>query len=400
MYADFENEIKKAAESLKKQDPSRVILFHHNDADGLSSGSIVSRACERQGWDVRRYCLEKPYPAVVQFLKNNLIEPADVVIFADFGSGMASTLKSFFSDQAAFIICDHHSIDPDFVPSPNFYLLNPVKFDIKGYIECSASAVCYLFAKALSLENTDCAVAGVLGAIGDRHFENGELKGVNEQIFIEARKAGEIFLEDTYRLYNSPGYSCIEIADGLDILGGIAYFRGGPDIAVKTLTEIPGTVERHFVRQYEGEYNEAYGKLVSNLQLNTASSQFQSFELPEEFNSMGVKTVGLVCDRLIRDKQVSEDCYIVGFQRIPDRIPGIGPFLFDSYKVSFRVPPELFGRVKKQQEPSLPWLIQQISGDLNCFVDACHPHAAAITISLDKKDLLLEILSGVLEGQD
>ena len=44
----------------------RVQILHHNDADGLSSGAILTRAFERRGFESQRVCLEKPYPAVLE----------------------------------------------------------------------------------------------------------------------------------------------------------------------------------------------------------------------------------------------------------------------------------------------------------------------------------------------
>ncbi|MDH3816197.1 MAG: hypothetical protein OEV48_17010, partial [Acidobacteriota bacterium] len=44
----------------------RVQILHHNDADGLSSGAILTRAFERKEFDVSRVCLEKPYPVVLE----------------------------------------------------------------------------------------------------------------------------------------------------------------------------------------------------------------------------------------------------------------------------------------------------------------------------------------------
>ena len=51
------------AQWLVIQKPQQIILLHHNDADGISAGAILSKALYRYGFDVRRIALEKPYPA-------------------------------------------------------------------------------------------------------------------------------------------------------------------------------------------------------------------------------------------------------------------------------------------------------------------------------------------------
>ena len=59
----------------------RVQVLHHNDADGLSSGAILTRAFERRGYAVRRVCLEKPYPIVLE----RIFEQRDrLIVLTDF----------------------------------------------------------------------------------------------------------------------------------------------------------------------------------------------------------------------------------------------------------------------------------------------------------------------------
>jgi hypothetical protein len=67
-----------------------VVLFHHNDSDGISSAAILTAAFERAGISFRRYCLEKPYPQVVTQILNLHKNEKPRVVVADFGSGMLS----------------------------------------------------------------------------------------------------------------------------------------------------------------------------------------------------------------------------------------------------------------------------------------------------------------------
>jgi len=60
------NAMTAAIDDMKKWPAKTVQLFHHNDADGLSSGAILKAAFERQGYSVRRFSLEKPYPKVLE----------------------------------------------------------------------------------------------------------------------------------------------------------------------------------------------------------------------------------------------------------------------------------------------------------------------------------------------
>jgi len=56
--------MQRAIHEIKKWPDKAVQIFHHNDADGLCSGVILTRAFERNGFEVRRFCLEKPCPAL------------------------------------------------------------------------------------------------------------------------------------------------------------------------------------------------------------------------------------------------------------------------------------------------------------------------------------------------
>jgi single-stranded-DNA-specific exonuclease len=66
MLNNLINAMEQAIRELKQWPEKTVQVFHHNDADGLTSGAILTRALERQGFKVQRSCLEKPYPAVLK----------------------------------------------------------------------------------------------------------------------------------------------------------------------------------------------------------------------------------------------------------------------------------------------------------------------------------------------
>jgi single-stranded DNA-specific DHH superfamily exonuclease len=55
-----------AIREIKGLPNKEVQIFHHNDSDGLSSGAILTKTFERAGFKMNRFCLEKPYPALLQ----------------------------------------------------------------------------------------------------------------------------------------------------------------------------------------------------------------------------------------------------------------------------------------------------------------------------------------------
>jgi hypothetical protein len=116
----------------------------------------------------------------------------------------------------------------------------------------------------------------------------------------------------------------------------------------------------------------------------------QWFTLGESFASFGVKTVGLVCEDLIVKGRVAEDRYLVGFQRVTDAIPGIGPVAINQVKVSMRLPSGVADRVNRGEAPPLTEILPIAAREIGGFVDGCHPHAAAVSIDPGKEQQLLE----------
>ena len=171
----------------------------------------------------------------------------------------------------------------------------------------------------------------------------------------------------------------MELARAVDALGSFGYFRGGPDVAVKGLAE--GFDQRYFDRaaEFRTEYEEVLTSFLKSIDIKQ-SAHLNWFTVGEHFNQMGVKTVGLICEH-IRDNEISDTGkYIAGFQPIPDKIPGLGPVQFGEVKVSMRVPPALMEQVDAGAMPALTDFLPQGAQKLGGFVDACHRHAAAVTV--------------------
>src|SRR5664280_2416836 len=79
-----------AIQEVAKMPQKTVQVFHHNDSDGLTSGAILTRAFERRGFRVRRFCLEKPYPAVLEKVYE---QQGEILVFADFAGRLAPLLS-------------------------------------------------------------------------------------------------------------------------------------------------------------------------------------------------------------------------------------------------------------------------------------------------------------------
>jgi RecJ-like exonuclease len=123
------------------------------------------------------------------------VEENDFLILADLGSGQVGGLSKILNTTQVLIL-DHH--DPVRKEHMNLMHINPLLFSED---EISASMVCYLFAKALDVRNTDLIDLAVVGAIGDIMDEKWELKGLGRKVMEEAETLGKISMERGLRLY-------------------------------------------------------------------------------------------------------------------------------------------------------------------------------------------------------
>ncbi len=133
--------MEKAIEEVRQWPEKTVHIFHHNDADGLSSGAILTRAFNRQGFEVRRFCLEKPYPAVLQKVYE---QEGKILIFADFAGRIAPLLSNLNRGRNLTLILDHHVAEAS--KDPKVHNLDPDLYGLKGDRDISASTTCYIFA--------------------------------------------------------------------------------------------------------------------------------------------------------------------------------------------------------------------------------------------------------------
>src|SRR5512143_335077 len=183
-----------AIRELRQWPDKTVRLFHHNDSDGLSSGAILTRALEREGFQVQRFCLEKPYPAV---LRKVYEQQGRILIFADFAGRIAPLLSELNKERNLTLILDHHVAEAS--TDPKVHNLDPDLFGLKGDRDISGSTTCYLFAKALDPQNRDLAYIAAIGAVGDGFFVEGRLVSENRAAALEAVEQGQLEIAEAQR---------------------------------------------------------------------------------------------------------------------------------------------------------------------------------------------------------
>ncbi len=231
------NAMERAIREMQQWPEKTVQVFHHNDSDGLTSGAILTRALERQGLHVQRFCLEKPYPAV---LKKVYEQDGRLLIFADFAGRIAPMLSELNRGRNLTLILDHHVAEAS--NDPRVINLDPDLFGLKGDRDISGSTTCYLFARTLDPVNRDLAHIAAVGAVGDGFFVDGRLVSQNREVALEAVQQGRMEIKpqgagEQYLLTTPKGQvDCIEFGDYLDVLGGVGYYKNGPDMGVRVLS--------------------------------------------------------------------------------------------------------------------------------------------------------------------
>ena len=386
-----------------KQWPEKVVqVFHHNDSDGLSSGAILTRAFERQGFRVQRFCLEKPYPAV---LRKVYEQEGRILIFADFAGRIAPMLSELNRGRNLTLILDHHVAEAS--TDPRVHNLDPDLFGLKGDRDISGSTTCYLFARTLNSANCDMAHIATVGAVGDGFFVDGRLVSQNREVAMEAVQQGLIEIRkietgEQYLLTSSKGkIPCIEFGDYLDILGGVGYYKEGPDMGVRVCLEGFTPESDRMVEQLKAIRTKIFTEEIARLQAGDLKKtpHIQWFHVEKRFFPMGVKMIGAFCDAIKDTNLVDPLKYIAGFQIIPDEIPGFNNLTFNEVKISMRVSPYLEKEIRAGRLIGLNILLPEATNRLGGFSDACHSLTAATTVTIGKEEELIEEMEKIIRGE-
>jgi len=385
---------------LRAWPKNEIHIFHHNDADGLCSGAILTRAFERDGYRVHRLCLEKPYPEVLERLFE---EDGQIFVFADFAGRIAPMLSGLNRGRNLTLILDHHAARE--ATDPRVHNLDPDLFGLKGDRDISASTTCYLFAGSLDPANRDMADLAALGAVGDEFFVEGRLVSENRAAAMEAVRQGRLEIQEEergerYILRTSRGeLPCDRFAAYLDVLGGVGYYRGGPEVAVRVCLDGFSEESDRMAGELEATRTRAFESEIARLKAGALrySPHIQWFHVENRFSPMGVKTIGAFCDAIKNADWIDPGRYVAGFQAIPDEIPGFGPVALDQVKISMRVPAYLEGEIRRERAMGLDRLLPDATDRLGGFSDACHSLTAATTVAKGKEESLIEEMERILE---
>jgi single-stranded-DNA-specific exonuclease len=183
--SNFSDHISDAIKSRKD-----VLVVTHIDCDGITSGSIITKALIRAGAKVTTKAVKEMSPGAIKMMQN---ASRDVHIITDLGGGFAKHLDEGLGDR--WFVLDHHEIPPEEHDNPR--VINAWKYGIDGGSEICAGGMAYLAARSLDRHNSDLAPIAVVSALGDRQ-DKGEKKsfvGKNAEIAEEAKANGQLQID-------------------------------------------------------------------------------------------------------------------------------------------------------------------------------------------------------------
>lgn len=390
----------KAIRELETWPKRTVQILHHNDTDGLCAAAILTRAFERKSYGVRRFCLEKPYPQVLERVYQR---EGEIFVFADFAGRIAPILSALNKGRNLTLILDHHVAQE--ATDPRVHNLDPDLFGLKGDRDISASTTCYLFALCLDPENRDMAHLGALGAVGDGFSVAGRLVGENRAAVLEALHQGtlEIVKDSSGEKYvlktAERDIACEEFGRYLDTLGGVGYYGKGPEVAVRVCLEGTSGESDRLVDELGSTKSRIFDAEVRRLTSGGLhdSGHIQWFHVERRFSPLGVKMIGAFCDAIKDSDTVEPTKYVAGFQIIPHEIPGFGTIEFNESKISMRVSARLEGEIREGRALGLDRLLPEATERLGGFVDGCHSLTAATTVPIGEERRLIEEMEKMLE---
>ena len=397
------NKLDSGIRKMQEYHSKDLILVHHNDSDGLTSGAILLKAFTRAGYHISRFCLEKPYPAVLG--KLFAMTDGKIVVFADFAGGIAPLIADLNHQKNLVLILDHHTAKQ--ADDPMVLNFNPDFFGFKGDRDISASVVCYHFAVCLNPANKDLVHIAAFGGIADFYYRERQIHSFNLECFEEAqmvglmRKETDSEGEQFYIRLGNREVNVVSFYPLLDIAGGVGYYGKGPEVAVNLLLEGITNDNMSFIDNLKKVKEEIFTREIERLQNGglIIGRNIQWFDTKEHFKPMGVKMVGIFCNEIAEMDFIDQTKYIAGYQKIPDMIPGFGQITMGQTKMSMRTSKALSKDILHNEMPGIDRFLPRATRNLEGFADACHSIAAAVTIAVGKEQELIEEAERLLQQE-
>jgi len=400
---NFLKEIRKGIDRMRAAG-SDVTLIHHNDADGLTSAAVLQTCLTRAGFSVRRICIERVHPPIVDRIHEQF---PSTIFYVDLGGQAAPLISDANNGRRTTLILDHHH--PHKPTDPKVLNISTEFFGLSGDMDISASTAAYFFALELDSGNRDLAYIGVLGAVGDEHDREGALIKDNRDALMDAVVQGDVEIEtnadgnEKYLLTRFGGQIPMALlAISVTTLGGVGYYSDGPDLGVRVCLEGLFEEAERRLEELREIQQKAYEETSARLMRDgfRETKYIQWFTVGDDFSPMGVKIIGEYCWDIRNDDFIDPEKYIVGFQNMAPEIPGLGVFDWSQTKVSMRLPTSLERKILVDRTmPGLSYLVPEAARQVGGSIDACHDYTAATIVDIGKEEALIAAMDKLVQAE-
>ena len=195
-----------------------IAVITHIDADGITSGSIITKALIRKNAKCVVRTVSDLNPNTIARLRD---ENHDFYVVCDLGAGLAGELEKALKEN--WLVIDHHQLPKD--EEGNDRVLNAWKYGVDGGVEVCTGGMAYMVANTLDSRNKDLSALAVVAAVADRQDqgEKKSLTGLNVEIANTAKSLGLLSIDldlmltgrETRPLHESLAYTSFPYIDGL-----------------------------------------------------------------------------------------------------------------------------------------------------------------------------------------
>ncbi len=396
---EFFEWVEKVADTIRSYEGDRITIVHHNDADGICSAALLSKACEYCGFESEFICIEKVYPSVVEKIH---AARDGMIIYTDLAGLAAEMIDRINAGRSRVFIIDHHPAKA--IESEYVQVLDPELAGISGDIFVSASTLNYIFFRILAGEEAvKFAYLAVIGSVGDYHDRSGGVLGLDRFALDEATDSGEVKVKiegmrERYYIKFFDEYADI-VAKRLTTLGAIGYEERGYKLGVKACLQGFDNYTLDTAERLEKMKVEKFNAMIEKLKAGKLKQgrHVQWFHVGDDFSPMGVKAVGEFCQQIKDMSFVNDSKYLIGFQNMPRSIPDLGEIDWNVVKMSGRTPTTLERKIIRGEALGFDVLVPKASEAVGGFADATHKIAAATVIEKGREEEFVEAFEKLVD---
>ncbi|MBF0358644.1 MAG: FAD-dependent oxidoreductase [Magnetococcales bacterium] len=385
-----------------------AVVVHHNDGDGITSGTILKTALERSGWQVTAIAVEKLYTQVLEMIFAKFSIP---IFFVDVGGGAIPEMAKLNSAKTTVVVIDHHHTEASGdISEANIYNLCSETFGISGEEHVCAAGVVWAFSRVLDKTNDDLAWIAVVGALADRQDRSfGRLIGLNRIAMEVAQQRGDVTVRwyegsresYTLQVFAKP-MAVRDLAANLTTTGTVFFHRDGIETSMKAMAKRKvSKAEQSTFRIAKRLQDNLFREQCKEMDKESIITEhFLIIDSGSRFENMGLKMIGLFLEDInhCRISGFDPRKYQLGFQNVRSEIKGLGHIGEGWIKVSGRLPQALEIEVRAGRMPGFKIIFAQIAEKMNLSLDACHDYAAALVLHRDQKKAFIALLEEVVQS--